>query len=123
MGLLLPQYAFVYHLNHSYDYNLEIQSYQKLVPDDSLPILGSPDAWFAFPRRDFYSNRYRGDLQKLGLRRFYLIKEKGEDLFEIKPYVQPRFDAKLLGEFSMDRWKFVVALEEPLKERHPGYFP
>jgi hypothetical protein len=114
LAWLLPQYAFAYHLNKNYDYAAEIGNYRKMIPPDSLPILGGPNAWFAFPSRDFYFNRYLGDFQKLGLSRFYLIEDEGylEKPEDTAKYIQAHFKSTALGEFPMNRERFLIALEE-----------
>jgi len=118
--LLLPQYAIAYYINRNYDYNYEIQNYQKIIPADSLPIVGCPNAWFAFPSRDFYCNQYSGDIRKLGLKKFYLISDNGyrEKPTEASDYIQNHFKAKPIGEFSMSKWNFIITLEEPFDKNH-----
>jgi len=121
LALLVPQYAFAYHLNRDYSYKVEIQNYQKRIPSDTLPILGGPNAWFAFPGRDFYFNRYLGDIRRLGLTRFYLV---SDDDYRDKPteaaiYIAAHFEAKPLGEFSAGHRRYTLALEEPA----PGTSP
>jgi hypothetical protein len=121
LAALLPQYAFAYHLNQGYDYNLEIRTYQKMIPEDSLPVMGGPDAWFAFPGRDFYLNQYWGDIQKLGLTRFYLINDEGyrKNSTALAAYIQTHFTSKPIGAFSMNRQDYRITLEEPISPNNP----
>jgi hypothetical protein len=121
LAYLLPQYAFAYHLNHDYNYNIKIQTYQKMIPPNSLPVLGDSDAWFAFIGRDFYCNRYWGDIQKLGLTRFYLIEDDGyrKTPMDSTIYIQTHFTAKPIGEFSMNRSDYIINLEEITSPKKP----
>ncbi len=120
LGLLLPQYAFVYRLHRDYDFNKEVKNYQKLIPADSLPVLGGYNGWFAFPGRDFYFRKYYGDLQKLGLTRFYLIDEDGpgeNNIPEITDYLRSHFKPKRIGDFYMGKWHFIITSEESLSQQ------
>ena len=114
LTLLLPQYAFAYHGNKAYDYYYEVGQYQKLIPADGLPVVGTPNAWFAFPGRKFYFNRYDGDFAKLGLARFYLVINDGfwGNPDDTARYIQAHYAAKPVGDFSMGIWKFYVIHEE-----------
>lgn len=119
LALLLPQYAFAYHGNKAYDYRYEVGQYQKWIPADGLPVVGTPNAWFAFPGREFYFNRYDGDFAKLGLKRFYLVINDG---FWDSPngttrYIQAHYRAKPISDFSMGIWKFFIFLEEPVQTK------
>jgi hypothetical protein len=115
LALFLPQYAYAYHLNRDFDFNLEVRNYQRMIPADNLPVFGPADAWYAFPGREVHFNQYWGDIQKLDLKSFYLIQDEG---FREKPtdataYIQNHFTAKPIGDFTVGHRQFFITLEEP----------
>lgn len=55
VALLTPQYAFAYIQNRDYDLNTYLSAIAVAVPDDALPVIGPPNAWFAMYEREFYS--------------------------------------------------------------------
>ena len=73
LALLIPQYAFVYEQNRDFNFSREIQVMKESIPKDGLPVLGPPNAWFAFYDRPFFHQGYDTGLQDLGLGTFYLI--------------------------------------------------
>lgn len=115
LAYLIPQYAFAYHITHRYDYNLKIREYRSIIPANSLPLLGDADAWFAFPGRDFYFNRYWGNIRGLKLDRFYLIRDKDyrHKHDETTAYIQKHFVPKTIGKFSMNGSDYTITLEKP----------
>lgn len=73
--LLAPQYAFVGFLNRKFDMVDYLGAVEGLVPDDDLPVLGRPNAWFAYQDRQFISFGYQGDFQNLDISEFWWIEE------------------------------------------------
>lgn len=110
--LYIPQYIFVYHLNHTFDLNEQIREMKSVVPRDNLPILGGPNEWFAFYDRDFYSLEYSGDFQKLGLTDFYLIEDDHFRNFpnQLKDWGRFGFSEKVLKSWPVNGQLFSVKL-------------
>lgn len=72
--LLVPQYTFVYIRNHDFGIDEYLRAVTGAVPMDDLPVIGTPNAWFAFHERRFYAIEYRNEwLFDLDLAEFYLV--------------------------------------------------
>jgi len=70
---LLPQYAFVFVQNRSWDMGAYLSNVRALAAEDGSPIVGRPNDWFAFPNRTFYVDDYRGDFLAKAPAKFVLI--------------------------------------------------
>jgi len=71
--LLFPQYSFVRYVNRHYNETQYIQVIKGAVPAEEMPIIGSPNDWFAFYDRPFYTyERYK---EGLDLTKFYFIEK------------------------------------------------
>lgn len=54
--LLFPQYAYLYKMNYRQESQTEyIEKVRKVLPENDIPIFGSPNEWFAYYDREFYS--------------------------------------------------------------------
>ena len=72
---LIPQYTFVMIKNREYNIEEYLDNVAALVPEDAVPVLGGPNAWFAMKEREFYFVDYRMGLENLDLNEFYLIED------------------------------------------------
>ena len=61
--------------NREYDIEEYLDNVAALVPEDAVPVLGGPNAWFAMKEREFYFVDYRMGLENLDLNEFYLIED------------------------------------------------
>ena len=99
---LIPQYAFVYFQNRDYDLPRYIGEVKRSVPDDSLSILGSPNDWFAFQDRDFYTLDYRKGIESLSLKEFYLIENdayRSGQYRETRSFIQENYQTREIAQF------------------------
>jgi hypothetical protein len=86
-ALLLPQYGMVWHMNRGFDFGTSLERLRAAVPDDGTPVVGNPNAWFAFREREFYAHEYKpASFEGLGLKRFYLVENRA---FAAEPRFQP----------------------------------
>ena len=108
--LLLPQYAFVYSRNRSFDFTQQLQAVRSAVPQDSLPILGSANEWFSFMDREFYSTQYVGDYKNLKFKEAYLIEENDyrEDPISMRHWIPGNFEEKTLSSQTLNGETFVI---------------
>lgn len=107
---LIPQYAFVYFQNRNFDLQRYLGKVERLVPNDSLSVLGSPNDWFAFQGRDFYTLDYRQGIESLNLKEFYLIENdpyRSGKYFEARSFIQKNYQTREIGRFR-DREKATV---------------
>jgi len=72
--LFLAYYLSIYYRNHDYNCNTYSTRIASIVPADNLPVVGSPNEWFAFKDREFYPATYTGYFNT-SAPAFYLIKE------------------------------------------------
>ena len=54
--LVSVHYGYAYLHNGSFDFNKKISMLKSSIPDNRIPVLGTPDDWFAFVGRDFYAS-------------------------------------------------------------------
>jgi hypothetical protein len=86
-ALLLPQYGLAWKMNRDFDFDAYVGRLQASVPNDGAPILGNPNAWFAFREREFYAYEYTpAAFERLELKRFYLVENRA---FAAEPRFQP----------------------------------
>ena len=103
--LLIPQYAFAYHKFHDYDLKLFIKTVKNNVPDDDLPVLGNPNAWYAFKERGFRAYQYldRADMED---DRFYIIDNqsflKAYDRTDLISKIKKEYPSKLINTFKIN---------------------
>jgi len=72
--LCLAYYLSIFYRNHDYNSDTYATRIRSIVPADNLPVIGSPNEWFAFKDREFYAATYTGNFNT-GAPAFYLIKE------------------------------------------------
>ena len=107
---LIPQYAFVYYQNRDFDLQRYIDKVVRLVPADSLSILGSPNDWFAFQGRYFYTLDYRRGIESLNLKEFYLIEDdnyRSGQYIAARSFIQENYQTREIEQFR-DRGKATV---------------
>ena len=54
----LAYYTSIFYRNYRFDFNKNTWLLQTAIPNDGRPIIGSPNEWFAFMDREFYSSTY-----------------------------------------------------------------
>jgi len=107
---LIPQYAFVYFQNRDFKLPRYIGKVIRVVPDDGLPVLGSPNDWFAFQDRDFYTLDYRKGIESLDLKEFYLIESgtyRNGEYSAARSIIRGNYLTREVGQFK-DRGKSTV---------------
>ncbi|NOY28157.1 MAG: hypothetical protein GXP62_20010 [Oligoflexia bacterium] len=75
LGLLAPQYLYLWVNNRGFDMDRYTATLQQAVPDDGLPVLGRPNAWFAFQGRTFIVYDYQRDFEDLAIAELWWIEE------------------------------------------------
>lgn len=78
--LLVPQYGFVWWRNRAHDFDAYLAAVTEAVPEDDVPIVGPPNAWFAFRDRTFYAHHYGKDFVALGLRDLWWLRDRTEEV-------------------------------------------
>ncbi len=101
--LLLSQYAVVYVKNRSFHWEERLAKTQALVPDDSLPVLGSANEWFVFRNREFIWSQYVGDRTALGFKEAYLVEEDDYRTSpgSLKPWIEGNFKSEAITEKAL----------------------
>lgn len=110
---LLPQYTFVYMLNHNTNISSYLDSLQRIIPSDSTTIVGRLDAFYTFKDRRFFSYEYREDIESLKLDMFYLLEDdnyrKGiPSLRQFKKFADAAYKSEQIGSFSYLGETYVV---------------
>lgn len=63
----------IYFTNREYRFDEISQEIRAGLKDQSLPVVGMPDVWFAAKDRDFFPIRQARDINKLELQKFYVV--------------------------------------------------
>jgi hypothetical protein len=107
---LIPQYAYVYFQNRDFNFQCYVEKVARVVPDDGLSVIGSPNNWFAFQDRDFYTLDYRKGIESLDLQEFYLIENdayRNGKYGEARSIIRENYISREIGQFE-DRGRAIV---------------
>ncbi len=58
VGLLLPQYSYLWWKQRGFDFETYVAAVQEAVPNDGIPIVGSSNNWFAFMETGRFHDYY-----------------------------------------------------------------
>ncbi len=75
MLYIIPQYALVRRINRNHNLPAYLTKIAESVPNDTLPVIGSPNDWYAFREREFHATCYTPCITKLNIPTFYYIEE------------------------------------------------
>jgi hypothetical protein len=115
--IFLAYDASVFYRRRHYDFAEYVRQIQASVPADSLPVVGSPNEWFAFKDRTFYPaiGTFFYDSTSP---EFYLV--AGNDYRNgmrgahpkvlFKDYIKPRYSGTVLKTISVNNETFSVLL-------------
>ncbi len=115
---LIPQYAYVYFQNRNFDFPRYIGKVMSSVPDDSLAVIGSPNDWFAFQDRDFYTLDYRKGIESLNLQEFYLIENddyRNGKYGEASSIIRENYITREIGQFK--DWGRAIVVKKATRPR------
>jgi hypothetical protein len=108
---LLPQYGLVYARNRRWDFDGYLAGIRALAPADKTPVLGAPNAWFAFVDRPFLRVDYQGDFAAVAPERLILIEGQAfrdGACPEVRRIIDRRYNAAELGRFQSGAETIVV---------------
>lgn len=103
--LMVPQYSFIYYLNHGWERETYLQEIRKSVPRDDLPVVGSLPAWFALMDRNYKDAISAPEIfSKLNFHEFYLLEDRftrSEKVYAtLLEHIQSHYDYTLISDID-----------------------
>ena len=81
-------------------------------------VIGSPNDWFAFQDRDFYTLDYRKGIESLNLREFYLIENddyRNGKYGEARSIIRENYITREIGQF--EDWGRAIVVKKATRPR------
>lgn len=101
--LMVPQYSYVYYLNHGWDRETYLKAVKETVPNDDLPVVGSTPSWFALMDRNFKDGLSRPEsFDKLNFKEFYLLEDRftrdDKAYKRLLDHIQSNYDGTMIND-------------------------